>query len=74
MSSKDKTRQKLVGSMRKTKASAGIGPGNSHERAQPPAAPVAEPPKKQAVAQTRRARSNAESGDRYRSGRRVWPD
>ena len=77
MSTKDKTRQKLVGSMRKTKAVAGIGADNAAVEA------VAETPKPVAKAKPVSA-TNAKSvvagetqprgADAYQSGRRVWPD
>jgi len=86
MSSKDKTRQKLMGSMRKTKAAAGIGNETAPE---PKSTPTvnAEPakteqprkvaePKATAPKATRRADPDPYSarGDVYQSARRVWPD
>lgn len=85
MSSKDKTREKLVGSMRKTKASAGIGADKERsvraipapsKPAGPQQAPVAPEAKKTAVSAPRKAGASPYSGtaDGYQSGRRVWPD
>lgn len=77
MSIKDKTRQKLVGSMRKTKAVAGIGPDKANTES------VAEALERTVKAKSVNA-SNAErvvpakakshGADGYQSGRRVWPD
>ena len=76
MSSKDKTRQKLVGSMRKTKADAGLDTGDAEETKVSPDLPRPKPPK-QAVAQENRRESanpGRAKGDPYQGGRRVWPD
>jgi hypothetical protein len=76
MSSKDKTRQKLVGSMRKTKADAGIGTENAE--AEKVSTDLPKPkPEKQAVGRETKPQStkpDTARGDRYQSGRRVWPD
>ena len=76
MSSKDKTRQKLVGSMRKTKAEAGIGTEKADEAVVSPDLPRPEQSKQAAIPEKRRVKANPGSvkGDNYRSGRRVWPD
>jgi len=76
MSSKDKTRQKLVGSMRKTKAEAGIGTENTDTSAVSPDSPEPRRPKKAVTPETKMIRSNIDSvtADHYQSGRRVWPD
>ena len=76
MSSKDKTRQKLVGSMRKTKADAGIGTENTEEKKVSPDLPKAKPAKQPVARESRRQSTRPESaqGDSYQSGRRVWPD
>ena len=77
MSSKDKTRAKLMGSMRKTKADAGIETNNRPESA---AASKATTPKsaKPAVEKRTRAAPSTQphhiNSDGYQSGRRVWPD
>ena len=77
MSGKDKTRQKLMGSMRKTKAVAGIGPDNADTES------VAEDPKPTAKAKpvpatdaekVAPAKTKLGGADAYHSGRRVWPD
>lgn len=80
MNSKDKTREKLVGSMRKTKAVAGIGKDlKADAKTGNPA--VSEPAKPRSSRATGRATRAASSSrpetvktDRYQSGRRVWPD
>ena len=76
MSSKDKTRQKLVGSMRKSKADAGIGTETTEEKKASPDLPEPKP-EKQAVGTETKLQStkpDTAKGDRYQSGRRVWPD
>jgi len=75
MSSKDKTRQKLMGSMRKTKAEAGLGSEKTGEAKASPSVPESRPrqqKKTSAAPKTRTA--SRETGDPYRSGRRIWPD
>jgi len=86
VSSKDKTRNKLVGSMRKTKA--GIGADKSEATRANPAPSAAEPaPATKAPAaaaparapaakasQAALARTAVPNADNYQSGRRVWPD
>lgn len=77
MSSKDKTRQKLVGSMRKTKADAGIGgTEDTEEMKVSPDLPRPKPPKQAVAQETRRESANPgrAKGDPYQGGRRVWPD
>lgn len=75
MSSKDKTREKLMGSMRKTKADAGIGSKKKTQSA--PSQPAA-PERAKPVAQKGRGAQNSQprtiTSDSYQSGRRVWPD
>lgn len=77
MSTKDKTRQRLVGSMRKTKAVAGIGADNVDTGSVAEAIkPVV---KAKAVAATNAERlvtskTEVRCADTYQSGRRVWPD
>ena len=77
MSSKDKTRQKLVGSMRKTKAVAGIGAVNAApETAAEDPRPAART-KPVPASKTERAafaETTVRATDAYQSGRRVWPD
>lgn len=77
MSSKDKTRQKLVGSMRKTKSVAGIGADNVNtesvaEECEPAAKtkPVSAMNAERVVP----AKIKPHGADAYQSGRRVWPD
>ena len=83
MNSKDKTREKLVGSLRKTKAVAGIG--QDTKEGTEPIAPVAQKPTKPRPSRsTGRVVGSASSSrsrtvkmvnaDRYQSGRRDWPD
>lgn len=77
MTSKDRTRQKLVGSMRKTKSAAGIGSGgidaetgvsgSEESGTMKPAKPVA--PRTAGASGNQNASMNG-----YQSGRRVWPD
>jgi hypothetical protein len=78
MSSKDKTRAKLMGSMRKTKADAGIGTDKKSEStaASQAAAPESAKPaaKKASSRATRTSQPRTMSTDGYQSGRRVWPD
>jgi hypothetical protein len=77
MNSKDKTRQKLVGSMRKTKDVAGIGSNNieagSVSAASEPSKP-AKPATNRANAGASSSRSKSIGANGYQSGRRVWPD
>ena len=77
MSSKDKTRQKLVGSMRKTKVVAGIGTDSARkesgaDRSEP--ADSARPPAATGSAKAAPATGKPRGADGYQSGRRVWPD
>jgi len=77
VSSKDKTRNKLVGSMRKTKAEAGIGADTPAPRKAAPPRPAAKPAASPATASDQGAapaRAAAPNADNYQSGRRVWPD
>ena len=77
MSSRDKTRQKLVGSMRKTKAGAGIE--NEHVdtesavKGQEPSTPV-KPAVRTGAGSAISARQETVKVDAYQSGGRVWPD
>jgi len=77
MSSKDKTREKLMGSMRKTKADAGIGAKSkpeSTETSQSAAPKTAKPAVEKRGNATQKSQSSTMSADNYQSGRRVWPD
>lgn len=77
MSSKEKTREKLMGSMRKTKAGAGIGSKEKPESTSVShaKAPVSAKPAPKKISRTTSTRRSCTiSGDGYQSGRRVWPD
>ena len=81
MSSTDKTRQKLMDSMRKTKAgsTSKSGTPKSDTKASSSAAqskPAAKPAAKPAPAKRKPARQPVKKGggDPYQVGRRVWPD
>ena len=77
MSSKDKTRQKLVGSMRKTKAVAGIGADNVNTSSVAKDAKSAAKAKQVSASNVKRdvpAKANLRDVDGYQSGWRVWPD
>ena len=77
MTSKDKTREKLVGSMRRTKSAAGIGNDNA-EPESAAASPVASAPAAPAAAGKAKPsaapRPETVNAEAYQSGRRVWPD
>ncbi len=77
MSSKDKARQKLVGSMRKTKAVAEIGSDNANtesvtEDLKPPA--KAKPVPATNAERVVPTKAKLYGADGYQSRRRVWPD
>ena len=74
MSSKDKTREKLMGSMRKTKADAGIGTTSKPESSASEAAPEPAKPAPQKASRTPGSQPRTTGSDGYQSGRRVWPD
>jgi len=77
MSSKDKTREKLMGSMRKTKADAGIGTDKKPESttsSQAAAPKSAKPAQQKASRATTKSQPRTSNTDSYQSGRRVWPD
>jgi hypothetical protein len=75
MTANDKTGQKLVDSMRKSKAAAADKAGATQTASQ-------QSQKKKSPAQTRKktatqrgsVRSANQGGDPYQSGRRIWPD
>ncbi len=83
MSTKDKTRSKLMESMRKTKASANSTSETKSTKAAASSKPAASAPKK-APARKPAPRPAAGSGnyssrgmvqgDSYQAGRRIWPD
>lgn len=75
MTTSDKTRQKLVDSMRKTKAASGSESGDSSK----PAASVGPRAKSRKTGtkgktKTSPTPSRQGSADPYQAGRRVWPD
>ena len=77
MSTRDKTREKLVGSMRKTKAGAGIDservdtePTVPDEASSKPAKPAVRKGADSALS----TKSDTVNGNAYQSGGRVWPD
>ena len=77
MSSRERTRQKLVGSMRKTKEIAGIDPGEKDATSDIPAADKSGTAKrvKPATAKSAGFSGNEKTDiNGYQSGRRVWPD
>ena len=78
MTTRDKTREKLLNSMRKTKAVINDQPDSKQAHAETYAPPAAKPTKKPAPA---KAEAPAElpstrpsSSDPYQSRGRVWPD
>jgi hypothetical protein len=77
MTSKDKTRQRLVGSMRKTKAVAGIGTDNAETETAVAGSEVpqsAKPAVGKASGSGSSLRPKKVDADSYQNGRRVWPD
>jgi hypothetical protein len=74
MSTKDKTRQKLMGSMRKTKEVAGIGVDSTPAETPVVSPDLAEQSKKTAVSKVRATSQDTPKRTAYQSGRRVWPD
>ena len=74
MSTKDKTRQKLVGSMRKTKSVAGIGSDDTTTEAPTAVAEAPRSVKPAAGGAGKTSKSATAGADGYQSGRRVWPD
>lgn len=69
MTTQDKTGQKLVDSIRKTKAGAAAAPAQAQETATKPKASVRRKP-----AAKPKPAARKESRDPYQSGGRVWPD
>jgi hypothetical protein len=83
MSQSDKTRQKLVDSMRKTKSgatgkddsAAADEPKKTETQAQAPKTTTAPKAKPAAAKQTDKSKAATSEGDGYQSARRrVWPD
>lgn len=75
MTTTDKTRQKLVDSMRKTKAGAGSESADSSKPASS-AGSRAKPRKtgSKSKSKTSTPPARPDGGDPYQVGRRVWPD
>ncbi len=79
MSSKDKTRDKLMSSMRKTKAAVDSSKPGRNEKGQPTAEKKAAPVKNKPGVASKPAQSSGtnKSGqavDSYWTAKRVWPD
>ncbi|MGD8559917.1 MAG: hypothetical protein PVF34_01580 [Gammaproteobacteria bacterium] len=82
MSTKDKTREKLVNSMRKTKAVINEQSDSKQEHAETYAPPPARPPKTAKSAKNTQSEEATEisstrpaiDGDPYQSRGRIWPD
>jgi len=75
MSTNDKTGEKLLASMRKTKAAAADKPAASQGESQPPQKKESKPqPKKKTEPERTGGGAQRRGNDPYRSGRRVWPD
>ncbi len=80
MTAKDKTRQKLMGSMRKTKSDAGIGDSSTETKPVESRPKEVAPPRQSAAPKslktTTAATAKGASGETnsYQGGRRVWPD
>ncbi len=79
MSTKDKAREKLLNSMRKTKEVIGDQPDTKQAHAETYAPPVAKPAKKPTQTKSEEVSQLASSqpeqaGDTYQSRGRVWPD
>ncbi|KPK38617.1 MAG: hypothetical protein AMJ69_07985 [Gammaproteobacteria bacterium SG8_47] len=76
MSQSDKTQQKLIDSIRKTKTGAAKAP--APQASTKPTQPAKSAPATKAAAPAKRAPERATpaspSADPYRLGRRVWPD
>ena len=82
MNSTDKTRQQLMDSMRKTKASAAAKKASVKKRTSQPATRKAQPMRASNAAATGAGKQSANAAgvsrsvnpDAYQAGRRVWPD
>ncbi len=76
MTTTDKTGEKLVDSMRKTKAAAASDTSDtSQSRAQAPQTKRSRPQAKNNPVDKRASGgAGARGGDPYQSGRRIWPD
>ncbi|MEJ2391897.1 MAG: hypothetical protein P8019_10940 [Gammaproteobacteria bacterium] len=79
MNTKDKAREKLLNSMRKTKEVINDQPDVKQAHAETYAQPAAKSSKKPAAAKTTKARATTPARpmtahDPYQSGGRIWPD
>ena len=74
MTSKDKTREKLVGSMRRTKSAAGIGNDNAEPESAADSPVVSAPAAAGKAKPSAAPRPETGNAEAYQSGRRVWPD
>lgn len=75
MSTKDKTREKLLNSMRKTKAVIDDQPDSQQAHVETYAPPAAKSGRKAASAKSGKAATQpALASDPYQSRGRVWPD
>lgn len=77
MTDTDKTREKLIGSIRKTKAAAEHRTPDTAPQPPAPASAPAPAPTPSRTAPPPAAKTKAKSApvrDPYQSGRRVWPD
>jgi len=79
MSTKDRTREKLLNSMRKTKAVINDQPDTRQRHAETYAPPAAKPAKRPVAARPEEVRSPVSTpsegvADPYQSHGRVWPD
>jgi len=79
MSTKDKTREKLLNSMRKTKEVISDQPDSKQAHVETYAPPAAKPAKKPAPTRSEAVNQLVSSqpeqaGDPYQSKGRVWPD
>ena len=73
MTTTDKTRQRLMASMRKTKKKAVSDQAAPAAATRKRSTPTASPPAAKTARATTRGRQAAPA-DGYQSGRRVWPD
>ncbi len=75
MTANDKTGEKLVASMRKTKAAAADKKGGASQSATSSSSKKKTQPRPKAKSVAQRADGNHSRGrDPYQSGRRIWPD
>lgn len=74
MSTTDKTGEKLVDSMRKTKAATASGNSDASQKQGQAPQEKSAPPAKKETAKRPSAGARTQAGDPYQSGRRIWPD